>query len=104
MTVTLLQTGPAVWWLCGELDAAGVPGIVDRLVSVDGDVELDCSGLTFVDAGGLRLLVEVHRSCERRGAKLAIVDPAPCVMRLIRLTGLGALLTVRAMVRLGECD
>ena len=44
------QARPGSLRLLGELDAAGVPEVWARLVGVDGDVELDCAGLTFIDA------------------------------------------------------
>jgi len=81
--------------LSGELDLAAFRAIRRRLTALDGDVELDCSGLTFIDASGLRLFVAVHQACVGRGAKLAIVNPAQCVTRLLALTGLDAMLTVR---------
>jgi anti-sigma B factor antagonist len=88
---------PALARLCGELDLAAVVTVRHRLVGADGDVDLDCSGLTFIDASGLRLFVAVHQACEGRGAKLAIVNPSRCVMRLLALTGLDNVLTVRRM-------
>ena len=92
---TCAQDGPGVWYLCGELDANGVPQLSDRLIGVvEGDVTLDCSGLTFLDSSGLALFVAIHRACQARGAKLAIVNPSPCVIRLLELTGLSTLLTV----------
>ena len=81
--------------LAGELDLAAVPAVRDRLCGLGGDVDLDCSGLTFIDASGLRLFVAVHHGCERRGAKMVIVNPAQCVLRLLAVTGLDSVLTVR---------
>jgi anti-anti-sigma factor len=91
---TCAQDGPGVWYLFGELDADGVPELSDRLIGVDGDVTLDCSGLTFIDSSGLAFFVTTYRACLARGAKLAIVNPSPCVIRLLELTGLSTLLTV----------
>jgi stage II sporulation protein AA (anti-sigma F factor antagonist) len=91
---TCAQDGQGVWYLRGELDADGVPQLSDRLIGVEGDVTLDCSGLTFLDSSGLALFVTTHRACRARGAKLAIVNPSPCVIRLLELTGLSTLLTV----------
>ena len=75
---------------------AGVPEVRARVASMTGDVELDCSGLTFLDASGLRVLVAAHSDCEARGAMLTIVDPSRCVVRLLALTGLDAVLGGRA--------
>ena len=81
--------------LYGELDAAEVPRVRACLIRVDGDVALDCSGLTFIDAAGLRLFVELHTECQARGAKLLIINPSRCVIRLLGLTGLDSILTVQ---------
>jgi len=75
---------------------AGAPEVQARVASMTGDVELDCSGLTFLDASGLRVLVAAHRDCQARGAMLTIVDPARCVVRLLASTGLDAVLGGRA--------
>ena len=82
--------------LSGELDVAGVPEVRARLLAMLEDVELDCSGLTFIDASGVRLLAAAHRDCAARGAMLTIVDPSRCVVRLLALTGLDSVLGGRA--------
>ena len=86
------QARPGSLRLRGELDAAGVPAVWPRLVGLDGDVELDCAGLTFIDASGVRLFVAVRAACQARGARLSIVNPSSCVIRVVGLTGLGAML------------
>ena len=95
-TFVAKQERPGSLRLLGELDAAGVPAVSARLVGVDGDVELDCAGLTFIDASGVRLFVAVQAACQARGAKLSIVNPSRCLIRLVELTGLEAMLDVRA--------
>ncbi len=90
-TFVVVQARPGSLRLVGELDAAGVPEVWARLVGVDGDAELDCAGLTFIDASGVRLLVAVQADCHARGAKLSIVNPPRCLTRLLELTGLGAM-------------
>jgi anti-sigma B factor antagonist len=86
---------PGVVRLVGGLDVAGVPDVRARVDGLDGDLEIDCSGLTFIDASGLGLFVAIHRACDARGAKLMIVDPSPRVVQLLELTGLDAVLDVR---------
>ena len=78
----------------GELDASGVPRVRTCLVCIDGDVEIDCSGLSFVDAAGLGLFVELDAECRARHAKLLVINPSRCVVRLLELTGLDSVLTV----------
>ena len=91
---TCVPDGPGGWHLCGELDAAGVPELRDRLTGMEGDVTLDCSGLTVLDSSGLALFVATHHACEARGARLVIVNPSRCVIRLLELTGLSTLLAM----------
>ena len=92
VSFSFVDVGPHALRLVGELDIAAVPTLRDRLADAVGDIELDCGGLTFVDAAGLRLLVALHQACECRGSKLAIVNPSRCVVRLLALTGADALL------------
>jgi anti-anti-sigma factor len=77
----------------GELDASEVARVRACLVGVDGDVELDCSGLSFIDAAGLGLFVELDTECRARAAKLLVIHPSRCVVRLLELTGLDSVLT-----------
>jgi anti-anti-sigma factor len=93
---TCVGDGPGVWNLFGELDADGVPELSDRLDGVEGDVTLDCSGLTFLSSAGLAAFVAIRRACRARGAKLLIVNPSRCVIRLLELTDLLTLLAVPA--------
>ena len=86
---------PQVLRLVGELDLSGVPELRARFAELGGGVDVDCSGLDFIDASGLGVLVAAHRACDARGAKLVIVDPSPCVRRLLELTSLDAGLHVR---------
>jgi anti-sigma B factor antagonist len=85
---------PGVVRLVGELDLAGVPEVEARLGSLDGPIVIDCSGLTFIDSCGLGLFVAAHHQSVAGGAKLAIVDPSPCVTRVLELTGLDTVFDV----------
>jgi anti-anti-sigma factor len=82
---------PAVVRLIGELDIAGVPRLASVLAGLDGDVELDCSRLDFIDAAGLRAFQTAREACAARGCKLVLVDASPAVDRLLRMVELEAL-------------
>ena len=98
----VVQEGPGKLRLSGELDLAGVPTVWARLAGVNVDVELDAAGLTFIDASGLRLFVAIQACCRARGARLSIVNPSRCVIRLVDLAGLAATLDVRMGARLRD--
>ena len=83
---------PNVLWLVGELDLAGVALVSERLAELDGDIEVDCSRLDFIDAAGLRVLLTAHGVCAARGNKLVVVDPSRRVRRVLDLTSLDTVL------------
>lgn len=89
------RESPAVVRATGELDLAAVPRLLSTLERLHGDVDVDCSGLEFIDAAGLGALVRAHRACAARGARLAVVDPSPAVVRLLRLVRLDTVLHLR---------
>jgi anti-anti-sigma factor len=81
--------------LAGELDIAGVPALRALLADVGGDVELDCSELTFIDCAGLRVLQETRHACEAAGVRLCLIAPSRCVTRLLDLAGMDGFFDVR---------
>lgn len=88
--IKVVKAGPSRLAIVGELDSAGIPHLEEELATFDGDVELDCSGLTFVDARGLGLFVRARKACEARGAEFTLVEPSRCLARLLSITGLDA--------------
>ena len=94
-TAAVDGVSPAVVRLAGELDLAGVPRLERALAGLDGDVELDCSGVEFIDASGLAAFVRAHDACAARGSKLIVVKSSPVVDRLLRLAELDTVLQVR---------
>lgn len=86
--------------LSGRLDVREAADV--RMVLVDavpagaGDLVLDLSGLSGLDATGLGVLVGAHRRAQRAGRVLVLRDVTPAVGRLLLLTRLDKVLrTVR---------
>jgi anti-sigma B factor antagonist len=90
----VIETGPGAVSLVGELDISGLPNVRASLANWAGDITIDCSGLTFIDSSGLGMFVEFHKTREALGVKLVLIDPAPCVTRVLELTGLDAVFNV----------
>ena len=82
--------------LCGELDLAMAGVLHPQLSHLDGDITLNCAGLTFIDAAGIGLLVEIDQICVARGAKLTVVNAPRCVTRLLALVQLDGEFDVRS--------
>jgi anti-anti-sigma factor len=77
--------------LGGELDLATVPLLqeqLDRVVRGRGAVVIDLSGLRFIDASGLRVLVRAERQLRASGGQLVLVRGPRAVRRVFELTGL----------------
>src|SRR5688572_26645617 len=85
-------TGPTVIAVDGELDFATVPALLQRLNSASGDVELDCSRLTFLDCHGLDALIGAHRGCEARGNRLTVKSLSGVCLRVVRMARADSLL------------
>lgn len=84
--------------LTGELDVAAISALERRLqpvVAEGRDVVLDCSQLTFIDAGGIAALLVAHRAAIRAGGSLRIESATPEVARTFHLTKLGFLLATQ---------
>src|SRR4051794_9649214 len=72
--------------LVGELDMATVEqahgeaiGVLDRTA---GALVVDLSGLTFCDAAGIRLLLQLDGDTKGRGRTMVLLHPTPFLSRL----------------------
>jgi anti-sigma B factor antagonist len=77
----------------GEIDFYSAPALRHGLDdAVDGDVNgvlaVDLSGVTFMDAAGLGVLVGERQRLEARGGAMALSGARPIVARLLELTDL----------------
>jgi anti-anti-sigma factor len=76
----------------GELDLATAPElerVLDGLASEPSTIEIDLSGLTFVDCAGLRPVREALRRGQSLGRHVRLSSARPGVVRrVLELTGL----------------
>ena len=84
--------------LSGRLDVAAAADVrlllVDALAAGEGDLVLDLSGLSVLDAPGLGVLVGAHRRALRAGRSLVLRDDPDPVARLLFLSRLDRVLRV----------
>lgn len=85
--------------LSGELDISGADGLRDTLDDLHRRghrlVEVDLSELDFLDAAGLSVLVRADRRFRDSGAELVLTGLRPAQRRLLEITGLDRVLTLR---------
>lgn len=83
--------------LSGEIDAAGIDVLRQHLRMVidaaTGDVDVDMSAVVFCDSTGLRELLATRHELMASGRQLRVVNPSPCVARLLELAGVSGLLS-----------
>ena len=86
------QEGTLIAVYTGELDhhatRAAIEQTEDLLVLFPCDkLVLDLSELTFMDSSGLGLIMGRYELMRELGGDVTVRDPAPCVDRMLRLTG-----------------
>jgi anti-anti-sigma factor len=77
-----------VLWLAGELDIAAIDELqaaVDAALDAQGELVLDLSKLTFLDATGIRAFLIV---AGKVGGDVVLRKPTPFVRRVLDLTGI----------------
>ena len=77
--------------LAGELDLAGSANVSEELRRVEAtdaqEIVLDVSELTFIDAAGIRVLLEAEARSRSDGGRLRVTQPQREVERVLQLTG-----------------
>lgn len=85
-----------VVWLDGDHDVATVFALADALEQatlVDGaDLIVDLSGVTFIGAATIGVLLRVLDNLRRQSRSLTLRSPSRCAMRVIDVFGLTGLL------------
>ena len=88
--LSVIEAGDGVVVVAGELDAATAGRLARRLMAPPAVRVIDLSGVTFIDASALRVLVDA-RDCAAKRCRLRA--PSRPVVRLCEITGLTAMLT-----------
>jgi anti-sigma B factor antagonist len=77
--------------LAGELDLAGSSNAGEELRRVEAtdaqEIVLDVSKLTFIDAAGIRVLLEAEARSRSDSGRLRVTQPQRKVKRVLQLTG-----------------
>ena len=92
----------------GEVDAftSASLGQCLRTAMMDrrGEIILDLSGVTFIDASGLRILDRCQQDCRDRKLSFSLTQPAPHIRRLLQLVHLDTSLPVLDSISEGDGD
>jgi anti-anti-sigma factor len=84
------KTDEGVWRVEGDLDLATAPAFEQAFAAEAGpDLELDCSGLLFMDSQGVRSVMVVA-AARPAGGRLVLRGLTPQVRRIADLEMLGS--------------
>ena len=90
---------PTLVTVAGEIDLLTAPQLRDQVRTLpDGDVVLDTSGIRFLAAAGLRVLLDLQDSRARAGAAVVLAAAPPSVRRVLCVTGLDRTLPMFATI------
>ncbi len=81
--------------LSGEIDFVVTPKVrtmlLEHVKKSDGPVNLDLSGLNYLDSAGLAVFIELRRVLQEEGRDVQIVQAHPQVKKIFTLTQVGRL-------------
>jgi anti-anti-sigma factor len=86
------ELDPRSFRVTGTLDVPSggmLHELLDELSRTPGDITLHLGGVTFMDSGGLRAMLQACSDLGDRG-ELRLVDPSHQVRRLLEMTGVEA--------------
>ena len=93
MTITFGEPGQSLLAVAGEVDMSNADRLHDAIIEAatraDSEVEVDVSGVTFIDSTGLSALVRARSELEPRGIAIELRNSTPQVARILEITGLG---------------
>jgi anti-sigma B factor antagonist len=81
--------------LIGEVDiflVARVRPMLCAVAALSAELVVDASGVQFIDASGLGLIVAMHREITATGGRMQLIGATPALRRLLRITCLEHLL------------
>jgi anti-anti-sigma factor len=87
-----LSDGHDVVEITGELDLWTSPRLSKTFAECGDDVEVDCTGMTFVDSVGLGALVAFWRQEHERGGELSLTHIGPSCWHTLLMAGVVDLL------------
>lgn len=85
--------------LVGSLDLAGAEKIDLKLTVLAKNRKhllIDLEQVDFLASMGIRSLISAAKSLARQGGKLALIKPAPTVLKVLTTTGLESLMPIFA--------
>jgi anti-sigma B factor antagonist len=86
--------------LAGEIDLYTAPRLQAELAGVflpadPATIVVDLSAVDFCDSTGMNVLLAAHRLAAEQGGELILAAPRPALRKILEVTGLQSVFTVR---------
>lgn len=98
------SAGQVVLGVRGEIDVATSDGFAaateDALDAAAGRLAIDLTDTTFMGACGLTTILRAHAHLEASGGSLAVIAPSTTTQRLLDVTGVDQVVTVKTSIDL----
>ncbi|GII60210.1 anti-sigma factor antagonist [Sphaerisporangium krabiense] len=95
----LIQADSTLCRVTGDVDISCSPELRERLLAAlqppRPRLEVDLSGVTFMDASGVAALMAARRRSLRLGGGVCLISPSSSVLRVLEASGLSARFPVR---------
>jgi anti-anti-sigma factor len=103
------RTEPVVVAIGGELDLSGSAALAGAMKSFLGSsrprtLTVDLSELRFIDASGIRALLQIEDDASVQGCAVVLADPSATVTRVFEICGLADHLESENVLDLTSCD
>ncbi|MFW5415460.1 STAS domain-containing protein [Nocardiopsis sp. CNT-189] len=93
------HAGHALVTVRGEIDLYTAPQLHGELVGALDDgarrLVVDMSRVEFCDSTGMNVLLSAMKRSREKGGDLELIAPRPAVMKILEVTGLDAVFTIR---------
>ena len=89
-----------VWYITldGEIDIYNAPELKDKIHKLieqqQGDLILNCEGLSYIDSTGLGVLISSLKKIKKYGGDMRIVGIRPYIYKIFTITGLDKIFSI----------
>lgn len=96
MQITAIARAPwTILAIEGRLDNAGADTLRDTLLpllSVGGNVALDCAKMEYITSSGFRVLLQAEKEQRKSGGRLLVAHLTPTLVKFFEIAGLHTVL------------
>lgn len=98
MTINKTETGDKIIFeIEGRVDtttSSELQSVIAPEVANTNDLVLDCTKLIYISSAGLRVLLSVHKSMNKKGGKFSLTNVNEDILEIFEITGFSNILNI----------